>query len=151
MLYLGPTLTLFNTTRNYIQHCDDYAQVKFWTLKRQVWFIPSHASCGCLIWALGGKLVLSWWDSTVLASVGFWLTLYMLNFSAEPIICIYNFYIPPHWQDIGSWNPSSCKTRTCLFHTANIMAADDLATQGARTSAAMILTKLNRDNLVPTH
>ena len=33
----------------------------------------------------------------------------------------------------------------------NIMAVDDLATQGARASAAMTLTLLNRDNLVPTH
>ena len=29
------------------------------------------------------------------------------------------------------------------------MAADILATQGARASAAMILTELNRDNSVP--
>ena len=31
------------------------------------------------------------------------------------------------------------------------MAADDLATQGASASAAMILTELNWDNSVPAH
>ena len=37
----------------------------------------------------------------------------------------------------------------CLFYIVNIMAADDLATQGARASASMILTLLNRINSVP--
>ena len=32
------------------------------------------------------------------------------------------------------------KNRTCIFHKANIMVADDLATEGARASTAMILT-----------
>ena len=40
----------------------------------------------------------------------------------------------------GSWNPSSSKTRTYPFHIINIMVADVLATQGARASAATILT-----------
>ena len=31
------------------------------------------------------------------------------------------------------------------------MAADDLATQGARASAAMVFTMLNRINSVPVH
>ena len=48
--------------------------------------------------------------------------------------------IPPHWHDRGSWNPSSCKTMTCLFDTANITAADDLVMQGVRASSALILT-----------
>ena len=54
--------------------------------------------------------------------------------------------IPPYWQYTGSWNPFSCKTRTCLYHIAYIMAADDLAPCVARASAAMILTWLNRYN-----
>ena len=40
---------------------------------------------------------------------------------------IFTFYvIPPHWYDTGSWNPSSCKTRTrtYLFYIVNITAAD---------------------------
>ena len=54
---------------------------------------------------------------------------------------IFTFYvIPPHWYDTGGWNPSSNKTRTYLFYIGSIMAAGVLATQGARTSAAMILT-----------
>ena len=36
-----------------------------------------------------------------------------------------------------------------LFYIINIMAADDLATQGARASATMIFTMLNRINSVP--
>ena len=41
----------------------------------------------------------------------------------------------------GTWcrNPPSTKMRTCLPHTTNTMAADDLATHGARTSAVMWL------------
>ena len=63
---------------------------------------------------------------------------------------IFTFHvIPLHWYDTGGWNPSSNKTMTYPFYRVNIMAAGVLATQGARTSAAMILTKLNRDNSVP--
>ena len=54
---------------------------------------------------------------------------------------IFTFYvIPPHWYDTGGWNPSSSKKRTHPFHIVNIMAVGVLETQGARTSAAMILT-----------
>ena len=60
------------------------------------------------------------------------------------------YLIPPHWHDTGSWNPSSCKTRTYLFYIVNIMAADDLSTQGARASATMILTMLHHIHWVPT-
>ena len=57
--------------------------------------------------------------------------------------------IPPHWHDTGSWNPSSSKTRTYIFYIVNIMAADDLVTQGARASATMIFILLNQINSVP--
>ena len=51
---------------------------------------------------------------------------------------IFPFYvIPPHWYDTGGWNPSSNKTRTYSFYIVSIMAAGVLATQGARTSAAI--------------
>ena len=36
--------------------------------------------------------------------------------------------------------PAFWKTRICLVYVVNIMAADGLATQGARESATMILT-----------
>ena len=76
------------------------------------------------------------------------LTLYVLNFS-ERTKHIFTFYvIAPHGHDTGHWNPSS-KTVTCLFYTFNIMVADVLATQGARASATMILSMLNRINFVP--
>ena len=66
----------------------------------------------------------------------------------------FTFYvIPPHWYNTGyntgGWNPSSNKTRTYPFYRVNIVVAGVLATQGARPSAAMLLTQLNRDNSVP--
>ena len=64
---------------------------------------------------------------------------------------IYTFYvIVPHWHNTHSWNPSSCKTNTYRFYIFNIMAADDLATQGARASATIIFTMLNLINSVPS-
>ena len=42
--------------------------------------------------------------------------------------------------DTGGWNLSSDKTRAYLDYIVSIMTADDLATQGARASAAMIMT-----------
>ena len=57
------------------------------------------------------------------------------------------YIITPHWRDAGSWNLSSCRTRTYLFYIVHIMAADILTTQGAGASATMILTMLN--NSVP--
>ena len=63
------------------------------------------------------------------------------KFSKRNINIYYTFYvIPPKWYDKGSWNPSWSKTRAYLFYIGNIMAADVLATQGARASSAMILT-----------
>ena len=54
---------------------------------------------------------------------------------------VFTFHVmSPHWQVIGSLNPSSYKTRTYLFCIVNIMVADVLATQGDRTSATLILT-----------
>ena len=45
-----------------------------------------------------------------------------------------------YWDGPGRWNPLSWKSRTSLSNIVNNMAADDLAMQGARVSAAMILT-----------
>ena len=70
------------------------------------------------------------------------------SFQIEQKLIFTPYVIPPHWHT-GSRNPSPSKTRTCLFYTANIMAADVLATQGARASATMILTMLNWIDTVP--
>ena len=43
-------------------------------------------------------------------------------------------------DDTGSWNPSSWRSRTCLCHAVNTMAADVLASWRARASAVMVLT-----------
>ena len=47
--------------------------------------------------------------------------------------------ISQYWEDTGSWNSYSQKTRTHLSYIVNIMTADGLATQGARSPAAMVL------------
>ena len=52
--------------------------------------------------------------------------------------------IPLHWHETGSWSPSSSKTRTYSFYLVNIMVADVLATKGARESATIIFTLMNR-------
>ena len=44
------------------------------------------------------------------------------------------------WYGMGSWHYSSSNTKTHIFYIVNIITADDLATQGARVSATMILT-----------
>ena len=82
------------------------------------------------------------------------LTLYVTNFINHKLV--FTFYvIPPQWYDTGSWNPSSCKTRTYLVYIVNIMAADVLATQGARASDMsnhdIDKVTLYRDNSVPAH
>ena len=45
-----------------------------------------------------------------------------------------------HFDGTGCWNPSLWKTRTCLSYRINTMAANVLATQGARASTVMVLT-----------
>ena len=44
------------------------------------------------------------------------------------------------WESTYNWNLSSWKTRTPLYYIFDIMPTDDLDTQGARASAAMVLT-----------
>ena len=48
--------------------------------------------------------------------------------------------VPLIWKGKSSWNPSSWMTRNYLSYTVNTMATDDLVMQGARWSAAMVLT-----------
>ena len=43
-------------------------------------------------------------------------------------------------EGAGNSNPSQQKTRICLSCIRNTMVADDLVTQGARSSAAKVLT-----------
>ena len=62
---------------------------------------------------------------------------------------IYNSIIPPYQYDTGSWNSFPWKKRSYLFYIANIMGGDGLVMEGARASAAMILTQLNWDISVP--
>ena len=50
--------------------------------------------------------------------------------------------ISQNWDVTGSWNPSSLKTRTCGSCIGNTIAADVLAMQGAKASAAMGLSQL---------
>ena len=57
-------------------------------------------------------------------------------------IYIFAFYIICQYCDCAScWNLSNWNTLTYLYFTVNAMAADVLATQGARASAGMVLTQ----------
>ena len=53
---------------------------------------------------------------------------------------IHFLYVFFNWIGTGSYNPSSLEIGIYLSYTFNIITADDLATQGARASAAMVLT-----------
>ena len=52
---------------------------------------------------------------------------------------IHSPYFSPHWDDTGSWNPTTWKTWTYLPCIG--IAADGIATQEARAPTAIILTK----------
>ena len=45
-----------------------------------------------------------------------------------------------HWNNAGNWNSCSWRTKTLLPSRVNIVAAAVLVSQGARASAAMLLT-----------
>ena len=51
-----------------------------------------------------------------------------INFHGKHDSVFTIYIIPPHKHDTGSWNASSCKTRTYLFYIVNIMGVDALAT-----------------------
>ena len=53
--------------------------------------------------------------------------------------------ISRNWNDSGSWNHSSWKTRTRLSYIVSTQAADDLSTDRARASADIILTQFLRN------
>ena len=57
----------------------------------------------------------------------------------SPIFSSYTISL--HWVGTGRLEPSWWKTRTCLFYIVNIVAVDDLQKQGARASAAKLLTQ----------
>ena len=52
--------------------------------------------------------------------------------------------IPQHWNAIDCSDFLSGKAPIFILHTVNIMAADDLAMQGTRTSAAKVLIYISR-------
>ena len=52
-----------------------------------------------------------------------------------------------NWGTVDSWNLSSWNMRIYGSYVINVMAADDLATQGARSSAAMAFTYFSHNIL----
>ena len=96
-------------------------------ISRGVSGLATDSPCG--VWGRGWTTCLLH-DSPLFGShfkmrVGMWVW--------SDISCIYHFL---HRFTVscmtGSWNASSSKTMICLFYIINIMAADVLATQGAR-------------------
>ena len=61
----------------------------------------------------------------------------------ENIFTCYIVFVFHHWHGAGNWTPSPGKTRIFSFYIYNTMAADDLAMQGARASAAILLIWLS--------
>ena len=61
---------------------------------------------------------------------------------------IHLYYIFVNPAGTSCWNPPLCKI-SCLFCMVNTMAADDLATQGAGTSAAISAWILSFSNKLP--
>ena len=57
------------------------------------------------------------------------------------------FFTPRYCDDTRCWNPYPWKTRYmyCLCYIVNVVAADGLATQGAKASAGMVLTNFSRN------
>ena len=47
-------------------------------------------------------------------------------------------FICQHCDGRGSWKPTTCKLQTSLFCIANNTTVEDLATEGAKSSAAMV-------------
>ena len=72
------------------------------------------------------------------------LTPYVPIFQREEKHISTIYVIRPNWLGTGSWNPVPCKTTTYLFYVVNIMGTDVLAKQGAKASAAMVFSMLNR-------
>ena len=50
------------------------------------------------------------------------------------------YFICQYWDGSGSWNSYPWKRSTCLSYIVSTVAAVGLATQGARVSAAIVLT-----------
>ena len=101
----------------------------------------------CRLWIDAVYCIIHIWIAIMSHDTNYKSTLYVLSFSEEHKHDLTFYVIPPHWFDTGSWNPSSCKARTYVLYLVNIMAADDLAMQGARASETMILIMLNWINL----
>ena len=52
-----------------------------------------------------------------------------------------------HWDCVDSWNPSLWRSRTNFPYIFNAMYADDLATQGAKTSVTMASSKSSQNTV----
>ena len=111
--------------------------IYFWPFACGQWNIPHTYVALRYFWILFAIF----WEYTAVETVVIWDT-------NESIWLWIKFYVtPPHWHDPGRWNPCPRKTRTYLFYIVNIMGDDVLVRQGARASATMIFTQMNRINL----
>ena len=62
------------------------------------------------------------------------------DFSANTNIYIYTYYITAQqWDYTNGWHPSSCKPAALVSYIITVIAADGLATKGARASAVLVL------------
>ena len=110
--------------------------------------VGHFVSASMVQWAWNIWFRLSYIAMNLSNALGF-LSFYVLNFQTEQKHTYAFYIIPPHWDGRGRWNQFLCNSRTHLFYIVNIMGADVLATQWARTVATMISTMLNRICSVP--
>ena len=107
-----------------LQEILTYDKTSYWILKRAPGFSPHlHESCTHV----------SWYTIT---SASLLLLICLRKHEIIFAFCVISW----HWNDTGSWKPSSWKAKTCLSYVINFMVADGLVTQVAWASSTMVLT-----------
>ena len=90
---------------------------------------------------LSEPMMISFW--CIYASLSLNVMLSLFHGMLKYITLFAFFIISQNWHCTVSLNPFPQKTMNCLSCTANMTAVDDLATEGARASAAILLTDLS--------
>ena len=84
------------------------------------------------------------WDKRQMTIFSRYLTPVSLNLFQDTRTHLFSVSVylsrPQHWDGVDTSNPSSWNATTDSSHVVNTMAVDSLATDGARPSAAMMVT-----------
>ena len=139
------TLLVFRLVYLFVDFCDVFDHVRPTTPNNDMryWYpqekhVASHSKHEC--W-----FVIYWFS---LGCSTFYMSFFRNKHKHVPAIYI----IPPHWHDIGSWNPAPCNTRAHLFYIANMTSSISwlLMTRNQQpwywSSYTRITRNLHRDN-----